>query len=58
MRLLSSSLAAYGHTYPLLSLAIAAAEQGHEVSFVTGSAFEVTLKSCGVEYIPGGLDMV
>ncbi|MFE2753032.1 glycosyltransferase [Actinosynnema sp. NPDC059335] len=55
MRILFSSLGLYGHTYPLLPLAIAARELGHEVAFFTGAAFERTLTSRGIEHVVGGM---
>lgn len=36
MRVLFASLASAGHTYPLIPLAVAAREAGHEVHFATG----------------------
>jgi UDP:flavonoid glycosyltransferase YjiC (YdhE family) len=36
MRLLFASLASVGHTYPLIPLAVAAREAGHEVRFAAG----------------------
>ncbi|MEK8107721.1 hypothetical protein NKG94_26760 [Micromonospora sp. M12] len=38
MRVLFASLASVGHTYPLIPLAIAAREAGHEVHFAAGAA--------------------
>src|SRR5256885_9690132 len=40
VRLLFTSLAAYGHVYPLLPLAVAAREAGHEVLFATAERSE------------------
>ena len=57
MRILFSSLGSHGHTYPLLPLAIAARELGHDVTYVTGQAFADVLSSHGIEHVPGGLDM-
>ena len=39
MKLLFASLGAYGHLYPMLPLAIAAAEAGHDVMVATGDPF-------------------
>ena len=36
MRVLFASLASVGHTYPLIPLAIAARDVGHEVHFAAG----------------------
>ncbi|MCE7000967.1 glycosyltransferase [Saccharothrix sp. S26] len=57
MRILFSSLGSHGHTYPLLPLAIAARELGHDVTFVTGEAFANALTAHGIEHVPGGLGM-
>ncbi|MFD0203430.1 MULTISPECIES: glycosyltransferase [Saccharothrix] len=57
MRILFSSLGSHGHTYPLLPLAIAARELGHDVTYVTGEAFAKALAAHGVEHVAGGLDM-
>ncbi|MEV8435951.1 glycosyltransferase [Actinosynnema sp. NPDC051121] len=57
MRILFSSLGSHGHTYPLLPLAIAAREQGHDITFVTGEAFADALAALGIEHFPGGMDM-
>lgn len=43
MRLLCTSLAAHGHTRPLLPLATAARAAGHEVDFATGPVDPVEL---------------
>lgn len=39
MKILFASLGAYGHLYPLMPLALAAAEAGHEVRVATGAPF-------------------
>ncbi|MFI9007867.1 glycosyltransferase [Actinosynnema sp. NPDC053489] len=57
MRILFSSLGSHGHTYPLLPLAIAARELGHEITYVTAPAFADTLRPHGIEHVTGGLDM-
>ncbi|MFD1147715.1 glycosyltransferase [Saccharothrix hoggarensis] len=57
MRILFSSLGAHGHTYPLIPLAIAAREAGHDVTFVTGVAFAGALTRHGVDHVAGGLDL-
>ncbi|MGB2571900.1 glycosyltransferase [Micromonospora citrea] len=48
MRLLFASLASVGHTYPLIPLAIAAREAGHEVHFATGEAVHAPLAANGL----------
>ncbi|MFE9746915.1 glycosyltransferase [Saccharothrix saharensis] len=57
MRILFSSLGSHGHTYPLVPLAVAARELGHDVTYVTGEAFANALARHGIEHVPGGLDM-
>ncbi|XVS61163.1 glycosyltransferase [Actinosynnema sp. CA-299493] len=57
MRILFSSLGLHGHTYPLLPLAIAARELGHDVTYFTGAAFANALTSHGIEHVVGGMDL-
>ncbi|WP_447007676.1 glycosyltransferase [Saccharothrix isguenensis] len=57
MRILFSSLQTHGHTYPLVPLAIAARELGHDVTFVTGAAFADALTPHGIEHVTGGIGM-
>ena len=57
MRILFSSLGLHGHTYPLLPLAIAAREVGHDVTYFTGAAFANALTPHGIEHIVGGMDL-
>ncbi|GLZ42904.1 glycosyltransferase [Actinokineospora sp. NBRC 105648] len=49
MKILFSSLAAHGHTYPMLPLAIAAKAHGHQVVFATHESFHRTLATLGFE---------
>ncbi|MEJ2853098.1 MULTISPECIES: glycosyltransferase [unclassified Saccharothrix] len=58
MRILFSSLGSYGHTYPLMPLAIAAHEVGHDVTFVTTAPFARTVTRYGIEHVAGGMDML
>jgi UDP:flavonoid glycosyltransferase YjiC (YdhE family) len=58
VRILFSSLGAHGHTYPLLPLAIAAHEVGHEVTFVTTAPFASAITGYGVDHVAGGMDML
>lgn len=39
MRFLFASLGAYGHLYPMMPLALACAEAGHDVAIATGEPF-------------------
>lgn len=48
VRVLFSSLASYGHTYPMVPLARAALAQGHEVVFTTGAQFLPALRELGL----------
>ncbi|ANN15689.1 glycosyl transferase [Amycolatopsis orientalis] len=48
MRVLFASLASPGHTYPLIPLAIAAREAGHEVHFAVGEHVHVPLRRNGL----------
>jgi MGT family glycosyltransferase len=54
MRYLFCPLASHGFVYPLIGLAEAARSQGHEVNFVTHSAFSETLHGVGLPRIPCG----
>ncbi|MBM0274268.1 glycosyltransferase [Micromonospora tarensis] len=54
MRVLFASLASVGHTYPLIPLAIAAREAGHEVHFAAGPAVHPPLAANGLRpFRPG-----
>ncbi|MGC7095726.1 glycosyltransferase [Amycolatopsis lurida] len=57
MRIIFSSLDAFGHFYPLLPLAKAAREAGHEVAFATGEQFHPTLTELGIEPLTAGMSM-
>ncbi|MGH3937315.1 MAG: glycosyltransferase [Pseudonocardiaceae bacterium] len=48
MRVLFASLASVGHTYPLIPLAIAARDAGHEVHFAVGEAVHAPLAANGL----------
>ncbi|QQQ73602.1 glycosyltransferase [Saccharothrix sp. 6-C] len=58
MEILFSSLGAHGHTFPLMPLAIAAREQGHDVTFATTGTFARALTARGIEHVAGGMDML
>ncbi|WP_328650680.1 glycosyltransferase [Micromonospora sp. NBC_00330] len=54
MRVLFASLASVGHTYPLVPLAIAAREAGHEVHFAAGPEVHPPLAAHGLRpFRPG-----
>ncbi|MGW4206351.1 glycosyltransferase [Lentzea sp. NPDC004789] len=57
MRILFSSLGSHGHTYPLLPLAIACREQGHEVLYATDSGFHPTVEKLGFTAVDAGLSI-
>lgn len=57
MRILFSSLSAYGHTYPLLPLAVAARDAGHEITFATGDEFHPTMEALGFEAVSAGMSV-
>lgn len=57
MRILFTSLASYGHLYPLLPLASAARDAGHEVLYATASDFHPTLEKAGLEAVAAGLTL-
>jgi UDP:flavonoid glycosyltransferase YjiC (YdhE family) len=48
MRVLFASLASVGHTYPLIPLAIAARDAGHEVHFAAGAEVHAPLAANGL----------
>lgn len=58
MRVLFSSLAAHGHTYPLIPLAAAARAAGHDVSFATGGVMHPALRVAGFEPIDAGMSIL
>lgn len=54
MRVLFSSLSAYGHFFQLLPLALAARDHGHEVAFATGETRHSLLTTIGLDVIAAG----
>lgn len=52
-----AALAAHGHTYPLIPLAVAAAAAGHEVVFAAGEPLVPTLRRAGLTARPAGMGM-
>jgi UDP:flavonoid glycosyltransferase YjiC (YdhE family) len=48
MRVLFASLASVGHTYPLIPLAVATREAGHEVHFAAGDSVHAPLAANGL----------
>ncbi|MEV4659241.1 glycosyltransferase [Micromonospora sp. NPDC049301] len=54
MRVLFASLASVGHTYPLIPLAVAARDAGHEVHFAAGTEVRAPLAANGLRpFRPG-----
>ena len=58
MRLLFAALASHGHIYPLLPLAFAAREAGHEVVFATGEDYLDSLRSAGLKVASSGVPVL
>ena len=54
MQIVFSSVGAYGHMFPLIPLAIAAREAGHQVAFATHERFHPALGEAGLEAIAAG----
>lgn len=55
MRILFCSLGSPGHTYPLLPLAVAARDSGHEIAFTTSGQFEPALAALGFRHEESGV---
>lgn len=55
MRILFSSLASHGHTFPLIPLALAARDAGHEVVFATGEDLLPSLHLAGLATAVAGI---
>jgi len=55
MRILFSSLPTHGHTYPLVPLARAARDAGHDVLFATNESFHPVLKAFGLDTVAAGI---
>ncbi|HKS47952.1 MAG TPA: glycosyltransferase [Amycolatopsis sp.] len=57
MRILFASLPTHGHTYPVIPLALAARDVGHDVLFATGESFHHCLAGFGLAAVPAGIGM-
>ncbi|MGW2476181.1 glycosyltransferase [Streptomyces sp. NPDC001665] len=57
MKVLFASLGNYGHIFPLVPLARAAKEAGHEVWFATSEQFHPILEKVGLEPVAAGLSV-
>nr|ACJ60978.1 VEG36 [uncultured soil bacterium] len=55
MRLIFTALGAYGHSFPLIPLAVAARDAGHDVAFATAAEFLPNIEKAGITGIPVGL---
>lgn len=55
MRVLFSSLGSYGHTLPLVPLACAASDAGHDVVFATTATMAPTLSAAGLTAAAAGI---
>ena len=56
MRILFTTHPAYGHFHPMLSLATALRNAGHDVRFASGDRFGETIRATGFDSYPVGLD--
>ena len=56
MRVLFSCIAAYGHFHPLVPLARAFADEGHDVAFATSASFADRVHRAGFDLLPAGID--
>ena len=56
MRVLFTSPAAIGHFHPLVPVAQAARDAGHEVTFAMPPSFRGTVERVGFRWLPSGLD--
>ncbi|MFD4672068.1 glycosyltransferase [Lentzea sp. NPDC058450] len=57
MRILFSSLGSHGHVYPILPLAIAAREQGHDVLYAVDGGFHATVEKLGLTVVDAGISI-
>ena len=56
MRVLFSSVAGYGHIFPLLPLAQAFRDRGDAVAVVTSPSYARHVEAAGLQLLPAGLD--
>jgi UDP:flavonoid glycosyltransferase YjiC (YdhE family) len=57
MRVLFSSLGSYGHTLPLIPLARACVDAGHDVTVATTDAMHAAITSAGLRAVPVGISI-
>ncbi|WP_089157692.1 glycosyltransferase [Micromonospora sp. NBS 11-29] len=55
MKIVFASLPGYGHTFPLLPLALAGRAAGHDVVYATGPRFHPLLRGLGFRVVPAGM---
>ncbi|MCW2963692.1 MAG: jadS [Actinomycetia bacterium] len=55
MRVLFSSVAGYGHVFPLLPLAQAFRDRGDDVALATAATFAPLVEAAGLQLLPAGL---
>jgi UDP:flavonoid glycosyltransferase YjiC (YdhE family) len=58
VRVLFSCVATHGHFHPLVPLARAFLEDGHDVAFATSASFGERVAEAGFDLLPAGLDQV
>ncbi len=58
MKILFTTVPAYGHFNPLIPLAAALKEQGHTVAFATAARFCPVVEAAGFSALPAGLDTI
>ena len=56
MRILFTTQPAYGHFHPLLPLAAAARDAGHDIIFASSALFGPVIQAAGYRSVPAGLD--
>jgi UDP:flavonoid glycosyltransferase YjiC (YdhE family) len=56
IRVLFSCVAAFGHFHPLVPLARAFADEGHDVAFATSASFAAHVRANGFDVLPAGID--
>jgi MGT family glycosyltransferase len=52
MKILFASTPATGHVNPLLAITHMLLAEGHEITFLTGTAFRARIESCGAKFFP------
>ena len=57
-RILFTTQAAYGHFHPLVPLAKALKEAGHDVAFATAESFRPAVEASGFRCFPAGMDFL